>query len=146
MDAKTILDRKGRNVVTIGPGATIREAMGALIENAVGALVVVDDQLKIVGIITERDIFRLAHARECRIMDIPVSEVMTKEVIIAMPSDGVGYLKGLITENRIRHLPVMEQGNLCGMVSIGDVIRQETEEMHFEVHFLRDYIEGKYPG
>lgn len=146
MDAKTILDHKGHEVVTIGPGATIKEAMGALISNAVGALVVVDDQDAIVGIITERDIFRLAHAKECKIMDIPVSEVMTKDVIIALPNDSVGYLKGLITEKRIRHLPVMEQGKLHGLVSIGDVIRQETEQMHYEVHFLRDYIEGKYPG
>lgn len=146
MEAKRILDSKGSHVVTIRPQATIKQAMGALIDNAVGALVVVDDKDAVVGIITERDIFRLAHAKECEIMDIPVSEVMTKEVIIVLPTDSVDYLRALITENRIRHLPVMDQGRLCGILSIGDVLRELTEAMHVEVHLLRDYIEGKYPG
>ncbi len=146
MDAKTILARKGSDVVTTRPELTIREAMAGLIDNKVGALVVVDNDEAIVGIITERDIFRLAHRQAGQIMDIVVSEVMTKDVIIALPDDDLEYLKCLITENRIRHLPVMEEGKLCGMISIGDVLRQQTEEMHVEVHLLRDYIEGRYPG
>jgi CBS domain-containing protein len=145
MNAKAILDRKGNEVVTIGPDATMKEAMAAHIENKVGALVVTEPNGTVVGIITERDIFRLAHARSCKIMDIKVGDVMTKEVIIALPDDDLEYLKSLITENRIRHLPAMEQGQLCGLISIGDVVRQQSEEAHVEAHLLRDYIQGTYP-
>jgi len=146
MNAKTILERKGKKTVTVLPTATIREAMSRLICNGIGSLVVVDTGHEVVGIITERDIFRLTFENDGKVMDIPVSAVMTRELIIAIPSDGIDYLRDLITENRIRHLPVMDEGNLVGLISIGDVLRTETRERAVENRYLKEYITGNYPG
>lgn len=146
MNARIILERKGYDVATIAPDSSIRDAMTALIERKVGSLVVVNKEGAVVGIITERDIFRLAHKTECRMMEMKVSDVMTREVIISVLDDDLDYLRNLITENRIRHLPVMNQGKLAGLISIGDVVRRESEEMHVTVKYLKDYIAGKYPA
>jgi CBS domain-containing protein len=145
MNAKEILERKGYDVATITPDKTIKDAMSELIGKKVGSLVVVDSGDTVVGIITERDIFRLGYRENCRILDIRVSDVMTKDVIIALPDDDHDYLRNLITENRIRHLPVMDQGKLLGLISIGDVLRTASAEMHVTVRFLKDYISGAYP-
>jgi CBS domain-containing protein len=146
MDARSILSRKGERVFTISPRATIREGMSRLIQNRIGSLLVIDDDEELVGIITERDIFRLTFENDGKVMDIPVGSVMTRDLIIALPTDSLDYLRGLITENRIRHLPVMDDGKLVGLVSIGDVLRTETNEMAVENRYLKDYINGTYPG
>ena len=125
MDARTILKRKGRAVVTISPEATLREAMAALLRHKVGAIVVQNGQKSVVGIVTERDILRLTYEYEGRIMDLPVSAVMTRNLLVAKPGDPVNRLKTMITENRIRHLPVMDDGELVGILSIGDLMKQE---------------------
>jgi CBS domain-containing protein len=145
MNARAILEEKGYEVTTIQPDRTIKEAMATLIDKRVGSLVVTDTKGAVVGIVTERDIFRLAHRTACRMLDSKVSDVMTKDVIIALPDDELDYLRSLITENRIRHLPVMDQGKLLGLISIGDVLRRETHEMHVTVRFLKEYIAGSYP-
>ncbi len=146
MNAKAILERKGKRVVTVSPRATIREGMSRLISNQVGSLVVIDDDHEVVGIITERDIFRLTFENDGKVMDIPIGSVMTRNLIIAVPGDSLDYLRGLITENRIRHVPVMDEGKLVGLVSIGDVLRVETSEIAVENRYLKDYIKGAYPG
>ncbi len=142
MDAKTILNRKGRTVHTVSPSATIREAMALLLRHSVGSLLVVDNDGEVLGIVTERDIFRLAFEHEGRIMGIPVDAVMTRNLIIALPHDTVDYLKSLITENRIRHLPVIDQGKLAGIISIGDIVREESSAVAVENRYLKDFIFG----
>lgn len=146
MNARQILDEKGHEVATIRADKAIKDAMAELIGNRVGSLVVVGDDDSVIGIITERDIFRLGYRENCRIMDISIADVMTRDVIIALPDDNLEYLRSLITENRIRHLPVMDGGKLIGLISIGDVLRHQSREMHVTVRFLKDYIEGAYPG
>lgn len=146
MDAKSILERKGSKVVTISPRSTIREAMSSLIKNKIGSLIVMDDDGDVEGIVTERDIFRLTFENDGKVMDIPVGSVMTRNLIIALPTDSLDYLRGLISENRIRHLPVMDDGKLVGVISIGDVLRTETVEMAIENRYLKDYINSTYPG
>ncbi len=146
MDARTILEEKGRKVVTVSPTATIREAMSRLIKNAIGSLVVVDDRHNIEGIITERDIFRLTFENDGKVMEIPVGTVMTRDLIIAVPEDPIDYLRDLITTNRIRHLPVVENNKLVGLISIGDVLRVETRQRAVENRYLKEYIAGGYPG
>jgi CBS domain-containing protein len=146
MNAAVILKRKGSTVITVFPDASIREAMRVLIKHRVGSLVVLNEAREVIGIITERDIFRLTYEHEGKIMDIPVSAVMTTNLIVALPSDSIDYLKGTITENRIRHLPVMDDGKLVGVVSIGDIIREEVSEAVVENRYLKDYIAGVYPA
>lgn len=142
MDARTILNRKGRTVFTVSPSATIREAMALLIRHGVGSLIVIGRDEEVVGIITERDIFRLTYEHEGRIMELPVKSVMTRELIVALPYDSLDYLKSLITENRIRHLPVIDQGKLAGVISIGDIVREESSAVAVENRYLKDYIFG----
>lgn len=146
MNAATILKRKGIDIITVFPDATIREAMRLLMKHAVGSLMVLGEARDVVGIITERDIFRLSYEHEGKIMDIPVGAVMTTNLIVALPSDSLDYLKAMMIENRIRHLPVMENGKLVGVISIGDIIREEVSEAVVENRYLKDYIAGVYPG
>lgn len=140
-----ILERKGHKVITIKPEASIREAMGLLISHKIGSLLVVNDRQEIVGIITERDIFRLTYENDGKIMGIPVHAVMTRNLIVVVPEDSVDYARALISENRIRHLPVIENGKLVGLISIGDVLRAETSQVAVENRYLKDYISGSYP-
>ncbi len=142
MDARTILSRKGHTVFTVSPSATIREAMALLIRHGVSSLIVIGQDDEVVGIITERDIFRLTYEHDGRIMELPVKSVMTRELIIALPYDTLDYLKSLITENRIRHLPVIDQGKLAGIVSIGDIVREESSAVAVENRYLKDFIFG----
>lgn len=142
MDAKTILNRKGRTVYTVSPSATIREAMALLLRHSVGSLLVVDNEGEVLGIVTERDIFRLTFEHEGRVMGIPVEAVMTRNLIIALPHDSIDYLKSLITENRIRHLPIIEDGKLAGILSIGDIVREESSAAAVENRYLKDFIFG----
>ncbi|MCX6832603.1 MAG: CBS domain-containing protein [candidate division Zixibacteria bacterium] len=146
MNAAAILKRKGSLVVTVFPDASVREAMRVLIKHAVGSLIVLGEARDVVGIITERDIFRLSYEHEGKIMDIPVSAVMTTNLIVALPSDSLDYLKAMMTENRIRHLPVMNDRKLIGVISIGDIIREEVSEAAVENRYLKDYIAGVYPA
>ncbi len=142
MDARTILNRKGHTVHTVSPSASIREAMALLIRYGVSSLIVIGQEDEVVGIITERDIFRLTYEHEGRIMELPVRSVMTRDLIIALPYDPLDHLKSLFTENRIRHLPVIDQGKLAGIISIGDIVREESSAVAVENRYLKDFIFG----
>lgn len=140
MNIKSILATKGANVVTIGPDKTIREALAVLVNHNVGALVVVDEIKKPVGIISERDIVRLA-ARNEGLFGIPVGEVMTTNVITALPQDELKAVANTMTEKRIRHLPIVDnQGILVGIISIGDVVKAERNRFEGEADTLRTQI------
>ena len=130
MNIQSILATKGTNVVTTGPDKPIRDALATLAQHNFGALVVVDKANKPVGIISERDIVRLAAKNEdC--FSVRVGEVMTQNVITGVRQDELKAVANTMTENRIRHLPIVNsQGTLIGIVSIGDVVKAERN--HFE--------------
>ena len=145
MNIKSILATKGANVVTISPDKTIREALAVLVKHNVGALVVVDEIKKPVGIISERDIVRLA-ARNEALFGIPIREVMTTNVITALPQDELRAVANTITEKRIRHLPIVDnQGILIGIISIGDVVKAERNRFEGEADTLRTQILADAP-
>ncbi len=141
MKIRDILHGKGTEVATISPEATIHEAMTALVSRRIGSLVVTDEKRKILGIITERDILRECTARSERIKETLVREVMTPDLIIGVPDDEVSYVMGIMTQNRIRHLPVMTDEHLEGLISIGDVVKAQLEETEFENRYLKDFIQ-----
>jgi CBS domain-containing protein len=145
MTVADILRSKGSRVITIRPESTFADAVRTLVHNGVGSLVVSDGD-RVVGLITERDILRET-ARE---LDQPgsrrVSQVMTEDVIIGFVEDSLDYVMALMTEKRIRHLPIMSHGRLVGIVSIGDVVKAKVREAEVEIRHLTDYITGKYPG
>jgi len=141
MKVKDILRQKGSAVYTIRPEATVSEAIEELTEKGVGALVVKDDAGQIRGIVTERDILRRC-IRKGESTQAPVRAIMTEDVIVGLPDDEIDYVMNVITQNKIRHLPIVSGGELVGIVSIGDAVKAMLKEMEFENRHLRDYIKG----
>jgi CBS domain-containing protein len=143
MKVQEILNKKSSDVLTIHPDQSLHEASQILANKNIGALVVVDDHQMPVGMISERDIVHQL-AKKKSIASVTVGEVMTTEVVIAIPDDDVAYLSNTMTNQRIRHLPVMDDGKLAGIVSIGDVVKAQLEYYEGEVRTLQAYITGGY--
>jgi CBS domain-containing protein len=140
MTVASIIREKGRNVVTSLPTATLHEIVKRLAENNIGALVVVGEHGDISGIISERDIVRLIAQQGADVLDDPVSAHMTKNVRTCSACDSIDWVMNEMTKRRGRHLPVVEEGRLAGIVSIGDVVKQRLAECRFEAQAMREYI------
>ena len=141
-----ILRKKGSDVVTIEPQKTVWDAIQTLNEHKIGAAVVTDTDDRVVGIISERDILQAAAKQRESIKDLSIADIMTTDLIIGVADDRLDYVMGVMTQNRIRHLPVMDEEKLIGIVSIGDVVKSLSQEREIEIKYLTDYITGKYPG
>lgn len=140
MNVESILRAKGANVETVRPDCTVREAAQKLTRARIGALVVSADGRRIAGILSERDIIRqIAGAGESALAK-RVDAVMMGEVITCALGDTVNQLMAVMTERRVRHLPVVDEGLLVGIVSIGDVVKRRIEETEHEAEALRQYI------
>src|SRR5271165_478119 len=134
-----VLRGKGGAVVTINPDATVSELLAGLADHNIGAMVVVGpDGVK--GIVSERDVVRQLHTQGASILSRPVENIMTTVVSTASKSDTVDSLTLLMTENRVRHVPVLDDGKLIGIVSIGDVVKTRMEELEAEHEQLQSYI------
>lgn len=136
MTIASILSRKGGKVVTCRPEQSIRQALALLAEHNIGALVVVDELGVPVGILSERDIVREA-ARDERLFARTVGEIMTRDVVVGVPEDDLRTVGHTMTERRIRHLPVIAEGRLVGIVSIGDIVKAERDQYRGEVDTLQ---------
>ena len=139
-----ILETKGHAVCTIGPEATLAEVAITLVKHKIGALLIcrhdAAGEMELLGIVTERDIlYQFASAPE-HSAHVPVAEIMTKELTTASPGDSVEKLLGVITAKRIRHLPVLHDGRLVGIVSIGDLVKAQHDRLAMENRFMKDYI------
>jgi CBS domain-containing protein len=143
MTLRDILKVKGSQMYTVGPDQSVHDAVMVLMQYRVGALLVQDAQGKPLGIISERDVLRECLDRSGELPSIPVREAMTKDLIIGLPDDEIRYTMGIMTKNRIRHLPVMDGGRVVGMVSIGDVVKTTLDETEYENHYLREYIQAR---
>ncbi|MCX7965744.1 MAG: CBS domain-containing protein [Syntrophorhabdaceae bacterium] len=141
---ETILKRKGSNVWTIKPDAIVYRALEMMSDKGVGALVVVNDEGKVEGIITERDYARKVILQGKSSKETYVKEIMTKELFVVNPSTTVEECMALMTEKRLRHLPVMEGDKLVGIVSIGDVLKAIIEAQGIMIEHLSNYIMGGY--
>ena len=136
-----LLDAKGHTVATIAPGATVRAALAALAERGIGALVVSADGRRPAGIVSERDVVRRLHDSGAGILERPVAEIMVGDVRSARPGDDVESVMALMTVQRIRHVPVLDDGGeLVGIVSIGDVVKSRLDALEDEKRALVDYI------
>lgn len=142
MRLRDILAQKGDRVVAVSPDATVHEAMRAMVDHQIGCLVVQDEGFDVRGIITERDILKFATARTDEVRTVRVEEVMSRNVIIGVPSDEVDCTMTLMTRNRIRHLPVVADRMLVGIVSIGDLVNAVRCDVELENRYLHDYISG----
>ena len=138
MNVDGILRAKGATVVTVKPDATVRDLVDGLRNERIGAMVVSADGRTIDGIISERDVVRGIAERGIQVLAAPVRELMTREVVTCSPDDSVKRVMAVMTQRRVRHVPVVVDGVLGGIVSIGDVVKNRLEEMEIETNVLRE--------
>ena len=140
MTVKAILSRKGGDVVTIAPTAQLAEAVKLLAARRIGAIVITGPGERVAGILSERDIVRVLAERGTAVLDEQVSAVMTRNVVTCTGAETVTAIMERMTAHRFRHLPVVEQNKLIGIISIGDVVKRRVEEIEGESNALREYI------
>ncbi len=141
MNVTTILSAKGGDVISIEPTATLETAVRMLAERGIGALLVLGPDRRLVGILSERDIVRVLAEQGAGVLAQPLSQVMTRKVVICSPSDTVDVLMERMTTGKFRHVPVVEQEKVIGVISIGDVVKHRLKEIEQESAALRDYIQ-----
>ena len=143
MKIRDLLETKGYQVVTVPPSCPLQDAMRLLVEHNIGSVVVAHDR-NVEGILTERDILRLAAKDPAAMGRMKVQEVMTKDVVVARVDDSVDYVMEIMTRNRIRHLPIVDEGWMQGILSIGDVVNALRAKVEVENTYMRDYIRGVF--
>jgi CBS domain-containing protein len=139
MKIADILRHKGDDIMTIAPTDTVATLLASLAEHNVGALVVVDGD-RVAGIVSERDVVRAAARDGAAVLDHPVSQLMTTQVLSCASSDPVASIAATMTDRRIRHMPVIDDGELAGIVSIGDVVSSQIRQLEHEREHLEQYI------
>lgn len=142
MLVQDILRVKGSRVHTVGPEIGVDELVQTLVRNNVGSLVVCDADGRMLGIVSERDILRCIAKHRNACGGMLVRELMTKDVVTGSPADDIATVMGLMTDHRIRHLPILDGGKLVGIVSIGDVVKAQRDEMAMENYYLKSYIQS----
>jgi CBS domain-containing protein len=145
MKVKDILNEKGRELITIGAGGSIVDASQKMMQRNIGALMVEEDG-KLVGLITERDVVKILAKTECVLNDLKVRDIMvnSENLVVAEPEDEIEYVMAVMIQNSIRHMPIVEKGELIGIISIRDVVKTHVRKLKAEIHFLKEYISDKY--
>jgi CBS domain-containing protein len=146
MKVSDLLSTKGQTIITITPDRPVFEAMKKLMDNKISSLMVLDAGYNIKGIITERDIIRAMSQDYGALKTQKVADLMTKAIIVGTPEDDIEYVMGIMTQNRIRHLPIIAEDGLTGIISIGDIVKFQLQEIEVENHYLQDFISGNYFG
>jgi CBS domain-containing protein len=141
MNVKTILSLKGSHVTTIDPTETLEAAVAILAKHRIGALVVLGADQRVIGILSERDIVRALAELGAGALTTPLAQVMTRKVVTCGEAETVGAIMERMTTGKFRHVPVLEQDRLVGIVSIGDVVKHRLSEIEHESAALRDYIQ-----
>ncbi|UCF51913.1 MAG: CBS domain-containing protein [Bradyrhizobium sp.] len=139
MTVRSILNTKGHQIMSVEPGAKLSAAVKLLGEKKIGAVLVMN-QSRLEGILSERDIVCVIGERGAAALEEPVSEVMTRKVVSCKESDTVAELMEMMTTGKFRHLPVIDNGKVVGLISIGDIVKRRVQEFESEQEALRDYI------
>ncbi|MCH9764935.1 MAG: CBS domain-containing protein [Alphaproteobacteria bacterium] len=140
MNVATILKEKGRAVATLRPDATLLEVSEKLSTKRIGAIVIVGDAGRVAGIISERDVIRAIAKSGCEVLKCPVADFMTRDIECCQESDPIDEVMEAMTKGRFRHQPVIEDGALVGIISIGDVVKNHVAEVEMEVSAMRSYL------
>ncbi|KIZ42100.1 MULTISPECIES: CBS domain-containing protein [Rhodopseudomonas] len=141
MTVRAILESKGHHIVSVEPDTWLSAAVTILAERRIGAVLVLSER-RIQGILSERDVVRVLGERGAAVLEQPVSAVMTRKVINCRPGDSVGAIMEMMTSGKFRHLPVIEDDNIIGLISIGDVVKWRLREFESEQQALHDYIKS----
>ena len=148
MKAEKILENKGKEVFSIHVDAIISDALQVMSDRNIGALIVLDGRQNVQGIVSERDIMRSCYRSQANVKGLAVQQVMTprEKLIVARAEDDINDLMGAMTQNHIRHIPVVDdKDKVVGMISIGDIIKAMIKDKDYQIRHLKDYIESKYP-
>ena len=140
MTISIILASKGREVVTIAPSASLASAVGLLVEKRIGAVLILGADRRVVGILSERDVVRALAERGAGALEEPVSQTMTRKVSTCNENESVFNIMERMTDGKSRHVPVVDQGQLVGIVSIGDVVKHRLHQMERDSATMHDYI------
>ncbi len=146
MNVRDLLEVKGSRVVSIPAETTVLESMSIFSTNRIGSLLVVDKDEQVLGIICARDVLMATLKHVEGIRTLTVDTIMTKNMIVAAENDDLDYVRAIMTEKRIRHLPVLKDNKLIGLISMGDVVSAQVTEKDVELKYFKDYIADKYPG
>lgn len=146
MKVRDILTEKGSRVITCHEENGMMEALAIFSANKVGSLLVVDHYDNIQGILAPRDVLMAMLRKPDTFKEIKVRDIMTRNLIVGTQDDNISYIQAIMTENRIRHVPIVEGKQLRGLISIGDVVKAQMTEKEVENRYLKEYIEGKYPA
>ena len=140
MNVQSILETKGHDVITTRPETSIADVCRLLQRRRIGAVPVVDDAGTILGILSERDMVAGLSEHGVAVVGLTAAQLMTRQVRHCHPDDSIGEIMAVMTNRRVRHLPVIDEGRLCGLISIGDVVKARLDEAALEVDSLRQYV------
>ena len=143
MLVKALLEQKPKEIITATAETTIDEAMGLLIENRIGCLPVVDNNKKLVGIISDKDIFEKLHQTKGKYETLKVEDLMKTELIVGLPDDDINYIAGIMDKNWIRHVPIVDGENVIGMVSLRDIHKNYVKAKELESRYMMDMLEKR---
>jgi len=140
MRVAILLEHKSKKIVTASSSTSIDEAMDLLISNKIGCLPVVDDSGKLIGIISDKDIFKRIHQTKGNYHSLKVEDVMVTDLIVGLPDDDIAYIAGVMDKNWIRHVPIVDGERVVGMVSLRDIIREQAKNVEIENRYLDLYL------
>lgn len=140
---RDVLDRKGRNVFAVGPEAPVYRALELMSEKHVGALVVLDDELRLIGVVSERDYARKVALEGKSSKETPVRDIMTTKLFCVTPKENIEECMALMTDKSVRHLPVLDGERVDGVISIGDVVKSMLSQQEFIIEQLEHFINGR---
>lgn len=142
MLVRAMLESKSRNIITATVDTTVDHAMDLLIEKNIGCLPVVEGDLRLIGIVSDKDIFRKIHQTKGDYHSLKVGDLMSTELIVGLPEDDLEYIVGLMSKNWIRHIPIVDKDKIVGLISSRDIIKAETKRTQIENRYLRLYLDG----
>ena len=140
MLVSALIKEKGAGVITTGPATTVSEVADIIARERIGAVVVTEQDDQVVGSIAERDIVNGLSKRGTGLLDLPISDIMTRDVFTCATTEDVNQLRREMTNRRARHIPIVEEGKLIGIISIGDIVKNRLDELESETQQMRDYI------
>ena len=145
MQVRDLMKMKPKEIISVDKETSILKAMHILIENKISCLPITDDYGKLEGIISDKDIFKAVYGNQEDFVVYKVQDLMTTDLIVGVEYDEIEYIARVMTKNRVRHVPIVEQDKLVWLISIGDVVKTQLKDMEVENRYLRQFIEGTYP-
>ncbi|RKX21719.1 MAG: hypothetical protein DRP35_03635 [Candidatus Zixiibacteriota bacterium] len=146
MKVNEVFIEKNRKVITATTEATLQQAMKLLIENKISSLPVIDENDKLIGIVSDKDIFVSLYSDTSNMTGKTVKDIMSVDLIVGIKSDDLNYIAGLMTNNKIRHIPIVDNNKIIGIISVGDIVKAQMTNIEIENRYLKNYIDGNYPG